>query len=181
MKIYTNPGKARKQCQCGVYCHARCANCPKCNFIFNKEVYERKQNVTEIKSSDTGGQGRKECKTCNKFFGVRTKFCPLCGKDFKPVEKQVREVYQEFPKYAEQLGMFGTKVIIIPSGQYIKPKSSSKEDILDWINIAVFKGDSIIAPTGLKYMLRSFFQEEELNKTTGYVDLWYKELKNGTI
>lgn len=178
MKIYNDPGRGRKQCECGIYCHVRCSHCPKCNFIFNAEVFERKENKIVEPTKQESGRGRKQC-LCGKYCGVKCKFCPFCGKSFTK-EEQTKPIEHPQTEYLNKLGYEFQTVIYTPSGVPPKaPKSLEKNDVFQWINDNLVNTSGILFPSAFKYYCNRIYKDkEQVKKAHSIIDDWYSNLMN---
>lgn len=166
MKTYKEPGRGRKQCECGLYVHVRASHCPECDFIFNEEAFKRKEEKenTEPKVYDEAGPGRKQCNKCNKYVGCKSKNCTACGAEF--ITEQISKLEQfsstkEF-KFKQNLGYPTYKGVFTPVGKFPKPKSDDDKDIEKWIDEIYVNTNQqyILYPDALRYLLRQSYPEK---------------------
>lgn len=177
MKTYQEPGRGRKQCdKCKIYVHVRASHCPECDFIFNANAYDRKQDKenAEPKVYDEAGRGRKQCNKCNKYVGCKSNNCPACGAEFTTEQISKLEQFsstKEF-KFKQSLGYPTYKGIFTPVGKFKKPKSKSDEDIKKWIDdIYVNTNEQyILYPSAIRYLLRQTYPDK-----IEVVDQWEKQ------
>lgn len=183
-EIYDEPGKCRKQCpSCKKYIHARSLFCRGCNFEFVPGAIQKfnKLQGNIVETYDKRGRGKKKCPDCNKFVGCRIMECP-CGHNFELQEKPVKGPQTDIPlrEYAASLGVPNYRVIITPCGGPPKqPKSTKKQDVLEWIdNNVFFKNDSVLYVTALQYRLRQIYGHgsKDFEKVNKILQEWYQDV-----
>lgn len=95
IKTYTEGGKGKKQCpKCEKYVGCRMQVCACGNTNFPKKVKEEVVKTTEpheINTFDEGGQGKKQCASCNKFISARHQHCACGSTEFVKIVREVEE------------------------------------------------------------------------------------------
>lgn len=118
----------------------------------------------QIKTFPIGGKGRKQCKECRAFVGVRTQVC-VCGNEFKRRTyrgKKVHEITEIDPGFkrallfSSALGFPAKGSVVYATGDY--PNIKYNGDIGQWcsdmIGMYYSRDNRILSVDALKYILR---------------------------
>jgi hypothetical protein len=181
VKVHTEAGRGIKQCVCGAFIGVRNFVCPKCNHEFKKkEIVEVKARIKKIKLAepqhvfDIPGKGRKQCKSCKKYVGLRSRICSNCSNPFPPigeVKEKVKkndnvEIIKEkdpwdnvdhelIKKFALAVGFKKGDVVLTPSGDCPTQLTAIDElavtRFCDEIVNAGLDIDKLYTPKAIKY------------------------------
>ncbi len=124
--------------KCGAGCGPRSHECNSCGASFTgREIPVKRESSGSVEQ--TPSRGRKQCKQCQKFVGVRTQICE-CGFDFatnvkqvvSPVTVEVKRLNLPSLPDADKFPRV-QYTVYAPSGKPIcLPKSNTEEDINEW-------------------------------------------------
>lgn len=149
-----------------------------------KLVQELGEEKPEIKVFKKKGRGRKQCPECQRFIGVRHKFC-ICKHVFQKKPEPVLEI--DSPEYVEARSLvsalgynhLGFRILFIPSG---KCPVKFKGDVGKWADQVIerYYGEGyILAPSALRYMLNNFspMNSESYVKNKQALEEWISKIK----
>lgn len=99
-------------------------------------------NPRVIKASDKGGPGKKQCTSCKKYVGVKTRIC-ICGHEFSSSQPKVSGIFAPAiiaeekiaPKYTmpSYMSINSYFVIIAPGKPPVSLKDFTYDSVCDWI------------------------------------------------
>lgn len=121
--------------------------------LFDKET-------PSVKFFDGPGRGRKQCPSCEKYVGVRTKNCS-CGHSF--LRKKTAPVKAPVTNKTVSKGPYSDRISLVyaPAGKCpVKLTGTSQEQVLGWANAVKevgFDKKEYYTVTALKYYARYFF------------------------
>lgn len=133
---------------------------------------------------DGPGRGKKLCPHCNRYIGVVSKICKLCGSDLQEgIVKPKKPVTSSTDK-EERKSYFGRgSYVLCPGGQSLqiglgaKLKSLDPEEIASWADKVLGLGESHginYSPTALRYFLRYFYDinSKEYQVAKNHLNEW---------
>lgn len=121
----------------------------------------------QTKTYHVGGKGRKQCKHCQAFVGVRTQVC-VCGEAFKKRTKKsaANRDYGEDPElqpalaFGHAMACWCASVCWTPEGKCpVKYKGDIEEWVRDVMHHRYSTHAQILSPRALRYWLRKFFDD----------------------
>lgn len=107
---YDEGGRGRKQCQnCKRFYFSKLLICPNCRVEYVKikkeKAVKKPKDIGEYPIYDEGGQGKKQCQNCKKFYGIMLPACPNCRTKYVKIEKNPEikppKIYPVFNEYAK--------------------------------------------------------------------------------
>ena len=129
-----------------------------------------------MQARDKPGRGLKQCMNCNKYVGVRNKFCPSCN---NPFEQSVarRNRGQEIAYIPERKKPVKSRYqrILTPSGYCpVKLKELDKDSIVYWaqnVQALGFEEGQHYLASALRYFMRQFIDPltQEYRLASSYI------------
>lgn len=117
------------------------------------------------------GKGRKKCIACEKYVGVRSRFCTNCGNPFPKPKKTKGAVVGYIPNPPKRKC---AKIWVNSGNCPIKIRSFDKESVLKWareVQELEFKNDKHLMAHALRHYLRQFLDplSEEYKTASSYI------------
>jgi len=186
MKVYSGPGRGRKQCpECKEYVGVRNTDC-KCGHMFTSTLKKGKKKPT-IKTK--GGPGLKHCENCDQYISIGCKKCPSCSHKFViiPKEERVKPPSPLTPDEEEAVAFLsamggGTRlrqnVILTPSEKCpITLRGTTEDDVWEFCEFLVADGKVMgrfYAPSAIRYFVREKYSvnSKEYKEVVYHIDRW---------
>ena len=151
--------------------------------------------LSNSKTFESGGRGKKQCEKCKVYVGVKTSICPKCSYEFN--RKKIINLNDKFelddseylPAYISGLNMpTGKRVVVIytPSGKcpINLNSSATKEEIYTFCQDIVDYGlslNKLYVPSSIKYWVRQLIRDDKLSNILNIIDNWFKEICSNEI
>lgn len=141
--------------------------------------------ISEHKVYDGPARGRKQCRGCKIYVGIKVKVCN-CGKEFVSGEKPVVEITEEQRDLAIYLSNLGKtpmdRVVYTPTDYPTIPLLEvTKDSVFDWADNVIDYGKEnlqIYTMEALKYILGKNvgYHSEEYKKGCELLKVWKESL-----